>query len=166
MKLHGGGTPPDQPPRTAAFHRKTMLHIRVAILSDAPWINERYAEVRFLPSNLAHEIVVIAEISGEPAGLGRLVDVDERSCELGGMLVFEPFRGRGVARAIVHELLQHARGRDVYCIPFAHLESMYAEAGFTRTNDAPRAVLQKFEWCKRTYEHPVVLMRNAGVPAG
>lgn len=134
------------------------MKLRVAGAEDARWINERYAEVRFLPSDLAHEIVVIAEISGEPAGLGRLVDIDEHSCELGGMLVFERFRGRGVARAVVQELLKHARGRDVYCIPFAHLEAMYAEAGFARTKDAPRDVLEKFEWCKRTYEHPVVLM--------
>jgi len=135
------------------------VNLRVATPSDARWINERYAEVRFLPSDLAKEVVVIAEIDGERAGLGRLVDVDETSCELGGMVVFEAFRGRGVARAIIDELLRHARGRDVYCIPFAELESLYASAGFARTDDAPREVREKFEWCQRTYEKPVLLMR-------
>lgn len=138
------------------------MKLRVADAGDAQWINERYAEVRFLPSDLSHETVVIASIDDEPAGLGRIVDIDEGSCELGGMLVFERFRGRGVARAIIDELLRHARGRKVYCIPFAELESLYASAGFTRTDDAPRAVMEKFEWCQRTYDKPVLLMRGGG----
>lgn len=133
------------------------MKLRVATADDARWINERYAEVRFLPSDLSHEVIVIASIDDEPAGLGRIVDVDEHSCELGGMLVFERFRGRGVARAIIDELLRHARGRDVYCIPFAELEALYASAGFTRASEAPREVREKFEWCQRTYEKPVIL---------
>src|SRR6185436_13379017 len=69
------------------------VKLRTARAAEAEWINARYAEVRFMPSDLAHEVVVIAETGDEPAGLGRLVDIDERSCELGGMLVFERFRG-------------------------------------------------------------------------
>ena len=134
------------------------MKLRTARAAEAEWINARYAEVRFMPSDLAHEVVVIAETGDEPAGLGRLVDIDERSCELGGMLVFERFRGRGVARAIIEELLHHARGRDVYCIPFADLEPMYAAAGFTRCDDAPSTIREKFDWCQRTYDRPVVLM--------
>jgi GNAT superfamily N-acetyltransferase len=141
------------------------VKLRVATASDARWINERYAEVRFLPSDLSREVVVIASIDDEPAGIGRIVDVDEQSCELGGMLVFERFRGRGVARAIIDELLQHARGRDVYCIPFAELESLYASAGFERASEAPLHVREKFEWCQRTYEKPVLLMRLSGAAA-
>ena len=133
------------------------MKLRIARADEAEWINARYAEVRFLPSDLSREVVVIAEIDGQPAGLGRLVDVDDRSCELGGMLVFDPFRGRGVARAIIDELLRHARDRDVYCIPFADLEPLYAAAGFTPATDAPDSVREKFEWCQRTYDRPVVL---------
>jgi len=133
------------------------VKLRAATASDARWINERYAEVRFLPSDLSREVVVIASIDDEPAGIGRIVDVDEQSCELGGMLVFEQFRGRGVARAIIDELLQHARGRDVYCIPFAELEGLYGSAGFARTEYAPQEIREKFEWCQRTYEKPVIL---------
>ena len=135
------------------------MKLRVAGPGDAQWINERYAEVRFVPSDLSREVVVIASIDDEPAGLGRIVDVDEHACELGGMLVFERFRGHGVARAIIDELLRHAGGRAVYCIPFAELEALYAAAGFTRTEEGPRAVMEKFEWCQRTYDQPVALMR-------
>lgn len=140
------------------------MKLRTARADEAEWINARYAEVRFLPSDLAHEVVVIAEIDGEPAGLGRLVDIDEVSCELGGMLVFDRFRGRGVARAIIDELLRHARGRAVYCIPFADLEPLYAAAGFTPAAASPTAVSEKFAWCQRTYDRPVVLLTIGSRP--
>jgi GNAT superfamily N-acetyltransferase len=133
------------------------VKLRVATPQDAQWINERYAEVRFLPSDLATDIVVNAEVDDERAGLGRLV-----GSELGGILVLERFRGRGISRAIIDELLKHAGGRTVYCIPFAELESLYASAGFTRTNEAPPAVLEKFAWCQRTYDKPVLLMTTTG----
>ena len=138
----------------------TRSRLRIATPDEAPWINARYAEVGFLPSDLSREIVIIAEIDGRAAGLGRIVPVDERSCELGGMLVFDEFRGRGVARAIIDELLRHAQGRDVYCIPFAELEALYGSAGFARTGDAPSEVSEKFEWCMQAYDKPVVLMKK------
>lgn len=134
------------------------MQLRTARRDEIGWINERYAEVGFVASD-ERELVIVAELDGESAGIGRLVDVDERSCELGGMLVFERFRGRGVSRAIIDALLAHANGRDVYCIPFAELEALYAGAGFTRTDDAPAKVLEKFAWCQTAYGKPVLLMR-------
>lgn len=123
-------------------------------------MNERYAAVRFIPSDLTRDLVFLAELDGTPAGLGRLVPVDETSAELGGMLVFEVFRGRGVARALIDALVEQGRGRTLYCIPFATLEPLYAAAGFTRTEEAPREVREKFEWCVASYEQPVLLMRR------
>jgi len=137
------------------------VNLRLATPEDADWINARYAEVRFLPSDLAKEIVVIAEVDHERAGLGRLVD-----CELGGILVLERFRGQGISRAIIDELLKHAGGRTVYCIPFAELESLYASAGFTRTDEAPPEVLEKFAWCQQTYDKDVLLMARPCGAAG
>ncbi|MBV8519407.1 MAG: GNAT family N-acetyltransferase [Acidobacteria bacterium] len=140
-----------------------MLQLRVAGPHEAGWINERYAAVEFIPSDLARETVVVAEIDGAPAGLGRLVPLDDDTYELGGMLVFEAFRGRGIARAIVDELLRRAKGRVVYCIPFAELESFYAGAGFVRVDDAPQ-LREKLAWCRGTYAKSVVLMRHGSAP--
>lgn len=137
-----------------------VIEIRAARPDEANWVNERYAAVRFIPSDLAREVVLIAELDGTAAGLGRLVPVDDETCELGGMFVFEGFRGRGVARALIDELVRQAAGRTVYCIPFATLESLYAAAGFERCEDAPREVLEKLAWCRRTYDEPVLLMRR------
>ena len=137
-----------------------MIEIRAARTDEADWVNERYAVVRFIPSDLSRETVLIAELDGTPAGLGRLVPVDAQSCELGGMLVFDDFRGRGVARALIDALVERASGRTIYCIPFATLETLYAAAGFERSEQAPQAVREKFEWCKQTYDQPVLLMRR------
>jgi hypothetical protein len=134
------------------------MHLRIAHADELQWINERYAEVGFVPSH-AGELVIVAEIDGERAGIGRLVDVDESACELGGMLVFERFRGLGVSRAIIDALLTHANGRTAYCIPFAELESLYAGAGFARTEEAPEKVLEKYRWCQGAYDKPVILMK-------
>jgi GNAT superfamily N-acetyltransferase len=136
------------------------VKLRAARADEEAWVNARYAEVSFQPSSLPRDLVIVAEIDDRAAGMGRLVPLDDRSCELGGMVVFEEFRGRGVARAIIDELLSHAEGRAVYCIPFAELSALYEGAGFRQCHDAPRAMLEKFEWCRQTYDKPVMLMRH------
>ena len=82
------------------------------------------------------------------------------------MHVLEEFRGRGIARAIVDELLRHANGREVYCIPFAELEPIYAGAGFTRIEPEgalPNYVREKLDWCAREIpDRPVILMKILG----
>lgn len=135
------------------------MKLRVARPDEEAWINARYDEVAFQHSDLTRDLQIIAEVDGQPAGIGRLVPLSEDAVELGGMLVFDPFRGRGVAKKIIEELLRHANGREVYCIPFADLEPIYASAGFARTDRAPEKAVAKVEWCNRTYGRGVVLMR-------
>lgn len=136
------------------------MRLRTARPEETGWVNEQYARVRFIPSD-ARDVVVIAELDGERAGLGRLVEAGEDACELGGMYVDERFRGRGVARAIVEELIRRAGAREVYCIPFADLEPFYASAGFARADrgTAPPKVREKLEWCEREMGRPVLLMK-------
>jgi GNAT superfamily N-acetyltransferase len=137
------------------------MQLRRARPDEAGWINSRYAEVHFLPSDLARDLVIVAEIDGVPAGIGRLVPAGEEACELGGMLVFQEFRGRGLARALIGELLRHAAGRTVYCIPFADLEPIYAGEGFATiepTPALPEHVRTKLAWCAETIDRPVILM--------
>ncbi len=138
------------------------MNLRLATPDDAAWINERYASVHFQPSDLSRDLMIVAEIDGAPAGFGRLVPAGEHACELGGMLVFEDFRGRGIARAIIDELLRHADGRTVYCIPFAELEPIYAAAGFERIvpdDTLPGYIHKKLDWCAREMmERPVIVM--------
>ncbi len=140
------------------------MNLRRATPEDAAWVNAAYDGVRFQHSDLSREIVIVAELDGARAGVGRLVPAGEDAYELGGMLVFDDFRGRGVARALIGELLRHAGDRRVYCIPFADLEPVYAKEGFVRiAPDAPlpEHVAKKLQWCEREMTRPVILMRLA-----
>ena len=142
-----------------------VTELRIAAPHEEAWINERYAEIGFVLSDLATHLVVIAEIDGVAAGMGRLVPAGDRAYELGGMLVFEQFRGRGIARAIIEELLQHAGAREIYCIPFAELEPIYASAGFVTREPheaLPEGVREKLEWCAREIPHRPVLLMQLG----
>jgi N-acetylglutamate synthase-like GNAT family acetyltransferase len=138
------------------------MNLRLATPDDEQWINERYASVHFQPSDLSRDLMVIAEIDGVTAGIGRLVPAGDDACELGGMHVLEEFRGRGVARAVIEELLHHADGREVYCIPFAELEPIYAGAGFVRIDadgELPAYVREKLDWCEQEIKRAVILMK-------
>jgi GNAT superfamily N-acetyltransferase len=138
-----------------------VLVLRTARPEETGWVNEQYAKVGFIPSDLLRDTVVVAELDGERAGIGRLVDAGRNAYELGGMYVLDAFRGAGVARALVEELLRLAEGRDVYCIPFADLDAFYGSAGFRRIepDGVPPAIAEKLAWCEREIARPVILMK-------
>ena len=138
-----------------------VVILRTAGPDDAGWIDEQYEQAGFIPSDLAVDTVVLAELDGTRAGLGRLVPVGNGALELGGMFIRDGFRGRGVARAIVEELIRRAGNADVYCVPFADLEAFYGSVGFRRVaaDGAPAKVHEKLEWCAREIRRPVILMK-------
>ncbi len=103
-----------------------MIELRLVGRSEMEWVNRCYDEVDFVHSHFDNEMIAVAEVKGQKAGLGRLVVIDENHLELGGMYVFESFRGQGVAKKIVEFLLKHAKPSQViYCIPFEHLQHFY-----------------------------------------
>jgi GNAT superfamily N-acetyltransferase len=126
------------------------------------WVNHCYDGVDFVYSHFDNEMIAVAEIEGQKAGLGRLVVIDENHLELGGMYVFESFRGRGVAKKIVEFLLKHAKpSQTIYCIPFGHLQHFYQQAGFVLCSDienVPKKILEKYQWCQGRYPHPTALL--------
>ena len=136
--------------------------IQLAGPEQLAWVNARYAEVDFVASN-ANDLVVIASIGGTPAGQGRVVPLGAGAGELGGMLVYEAFKGRGLARDIIASLCALPGFDVLYCLPFAELESLYASMGFSRTADdasVPPQVSQKYRWCNAHYGKPVLLMKR------
>jgi GNAT superfamily N-acetyltransferase len=144
------------------MYQTEKIQIRAAKKSDMEWINQSYADVDFVPSIFDNEIIGIAEFEGERAGIGRLVTIDKHNAELGGMYVFESFRGKGIARELVKFLLKHVHlFQIVYCIPFEHLSSFYMEFGFAICADlekSPREVVTKYQWCKSHYSQPTSLL--------
>ena len=134
--------------------------LRRAGPTDLDWVNARYAEADFLPSDPTH-LVLIAEVDGAAAGLGRLVPAGVGAVELGGMYVLPAHRGCGVASALVRGLLGAAGRARVYCIPWDDLAGWYERAGFARVADeaaAPGAVRDKLAWCRSHYARAVRLL--------
>jgi GNAT superfamily N-acetyltransferase len=139
-----------------------ILTVRSAKKPEMDWINNCYDEVEFVHSIFENEFIAIAELDGQKAGIGRLVTIDSNHLELGGMYVFQSFRNRGIARAIVDFLLKHhAKAGTIYCIPFVHLVSFYKGFGFVSCTDhqkVPKELLDKYLWCKEKYCHPTALL--------
>lgn len=136
------------------------ITIRTALPSELAWINERYCEIDFLPC-AANDFVVVAEVDGRAAGLGRIVPIAARVGELGGMYVFDEFRGTGLSKKIIGDLVETPDFDFLYCLPFSNLESLYATFGFRRLEDVagvPDRVLKKLRWCAEFYSEPVLLM--------
>ena len=124
---------------------KKSLTVRTVKKAEMEWVNKCYDEVEFVHSNFDKEIIAVAELDGHRAGIGRLVTIDSNHLELGGMYVFESYRNRGVASAIVDFLLKrNSMGCTVYCIPFEHLVSFYKGFGFISCADLQKGSLRSF----------------------
>lgn len=138
------------------------ITIRQAVREELQWINARYSEINFKPSNFDRELIAIAEVKGQKAGLGRLVLIDEHTAELGGMFVLESYRGYGIAGKIVEFLLQHSEGfQRIFCIPFAHLKNFYGRYGFvpvTTDYSVPIEIAEKHRWCNQAYDRETLLL--------
>lgn len=136
------------------------ISLRTALPGELARINEHYRAIDFLPCG-EDDFVVVAEIGGKTAGLGRIVPVEPGVGELGGMYVFDQFRGCGISKAIIRFLLE-APGVDyLYCLPFGNLENLYASFGFRRLDDlagVPEKILEKYRWCAGFYPQQVLLM--------
>lgn len=145
-----------------ASYDQNILKIRAAEKQEMVWVNGCYDQVEFIHSHFDSEVISIAEFNGEKAGLGRLVEVDEKNLELGGMYVFEPFRGKGIAKEIVTFLLTYVKpSQVVYCIPFEHLLHFYKQCGFANCfnlESVPSKILEKYRWCQEKYAHPTALL--------
>jgi N-acetylglutamate synthase-like GNAT family acetyltransferase len=139
------------------------LSIHIATAADLGAINARYAAIGFRLSQ-PHDLNVLATVDGEIAGQGRIVPVDERSGELGGIHVLPEYAGRGFAREIVDYLIRQTPLPHLYCLPFGDLAGFYGSVGFMPVADhatVPLVMLQKFEWCKTSYDKPVLLLERA-----
>lgn len=139
-----------------------MLCVRPAKKEEMDWINKCYDDVDFVHSDFDNEIIAVSELNGQRAGLGRLVTIDSKHLELGGIYVFDSYRNQGVASAIVNFLLkEHASERTIYCIPFEQLVPFYKNFGFTSCENlkiVPIKILDKFNWCKEKYPQPTSLL--------
>lgn len=90
---------------------------------------------------LAPGITVWSAWQGERlAGIGALARLDERHAELKSMRVADAFRGTGVGRALLRQLMAEARARGIHTLwletgsaeSFLPAQRLYESEGFTR----------------------------------
>jgi len=138
-----------------------VLTIRKALPEEMDWVNAQYQQINFKLSDYNNELIVIAEVDGEKAGLGRLVTIHPDALELGGMYVLENYRKYGVARSIVQYLIAQVKYKTLYCLPFEQLRDFYQSCGFRQVNnlkDVPEKVLDKWDWCNKAYPDKTLLL--------
>ena len=141
---------------------ESMVYVRKALIEELAWINSKYDEIGFQHSAFDHELIVVGEINGEASGLGRRVEINPETAELGGIYVFPSKRGHSLAEKIVSFLIEQSTSyQTVYCIPFIHLKSFYMKFGFEESNDltrVPDEIKSKLKWCGSTYETQTCLL--------
>jgi catechol 2,3-dioxygenase-like lactoylglutathione lyase family enzyme len=129
------------------IERSVNITLKLAEEKDLAWVNEEYASTQFQPSNMDHK-VLIANCNGVPAGLGRLIQLQDESAsgcwELGGIFVKAEFRGKEIARKIVQRLLEIGKEVDnvttIWCIPFGHLVPFYTTFGLEKVSKCSKVV--------------------------
>ena len=107
------------------------LVIRPARREEARAIRRLIHEVNINPTGLDwRRFLVAVTIDEEFLGCGQIKPHGDGSIELASIAVQESFRGRGIARAIIEELLSREPRRPVYLMCRARLEPLYVKFGF------------------------------------
>ncbi|WP_459502984.1 GNAT family N-acetyltransferase [Bacillus sp. C1] len=142
------------------------MEIKFASSEDLEWINHQYKIVGFVSSDLKKDKVAIVTHNEEYAGVGRLVQIDESTIEMGGIYILPKYRGYKLAGELVSFLVNEAKQSNVpntYCIPFEELASFYKKYGFKEVNldqeTVPSTILTKYKWCLQEYDKNVLLFK-------
>lgn len=139
--------------------------VRKAQFDDIKWVNEMYDQVQFPHSNFENEFIAIAEINQEKIGLGRIININDKNAEMGGMYVLEPFRSFGASTKIIEFLLENNKNyENIFCLPFEKLKDYYGKFGFellaeNEYSKVPEKILKKHKWCNETFEDKVLLLK-------
>ncbi|MBI4732442.1 MAG: GNAT family N-acetyltransferase [Chloroflexi bacterium] len=105
--------------------------IRPARREDSPAIRSLIFAVHINPTGLDWRRFLVAVTPQEDfLGCGQVKRHADGSRELASLAVQEQARGRGVARAIILELLRQETARPLYLMCRAALEPLYIKFGF------------------------------------
>jgi N-acetylglutamate synthase-like GNAT family acetyltransferase len=105
--------------------------VRNATSQDYPAIRALIHAVHINPTGLdwRHFLVSVTP-ENELLGCGQIKIHFDGSCELASIAVQEQARGRGIARAIIQELMVREKRRPIYLMCRNRLESLYVKFGF------------------------------------
>jgi N-acetylglutamate synthase-like GNAT family acetyltransferase len=107
------------------------LIVRSAVREDNKAIHTLIHSVHINPLNLDWRRFIVAEApQGDFLGCGQMKKHSDGSLELASIAVKEKSRGRGVARAIILELLSEEVKRPIYLMCRTRLSLFYQKFGF------------------------------------
>ncbi|HDR6313138.1 TPA: GNAT family N-acetyltransferase [Bacillus cereus] len=142
------------------------MSIQLATSYDLEWVNNQYKSIGFVPSDLERDLVAIITYDNVYAGVGRLVQIDKDTIEMGGIFILPKFRGLQLAGELVSFLVETAKKlqvQHVYCLPFEELEYFYKKYGYTEVDTTKEIVhpiiLKKYNWCLDHYDKHVLLFK-------
>lgn len=128
-----------------------MAVLRKAKESDMAAINEIALKYDLDSNDTKASQFIVAEETGKIVGFGRLLP--HTGCvELGTIGVVEEYRGKGIARKIINELLDMVRAGlppapSVYLTTL--IPSFFEQFGFKKLEEAPPdCMIRKKEWCE------------------
>ncbi len=107
------------------------MHLRPALATDQTAIEQIVRAAQINPIDLRWERFVIAEEDGRVIGTGQIKTHGDGSRELASVAVIPEFQHRGVASAIIRDLVARESG-IIYLFCRSALESFYVRFGFHR----------------------------------
>ena len=69
------------------FGGRMYMNIQLATSNDLEWINNQYDSIGFVRSDLNRDMVAIITYDNMYAGVGRLVQIDKDTIEMGGIFI-------------------------------------------------------------------------------
>jgi N-acetylglutamate synthase-like GNAT family acetyltransferase len=117
------------------------FHLRPAALSDAPAIKALIRAVQINPMGLDWRRFIVAESgTGQLLGCGQIKPHEPGVFELASIAVWPEHRGKGIARAVIEELLERHPGR-LYLMTMSTMAPLYEKFGFS---EIPRAEMPRY----------------------
>jgi predicted N-acetyltransferase YhbS len=138
-----------------------MIDIVIAGHSDLPGIDALYREAGYGAPIGADDTLIVARTGTLVVGAVRLC-AEEGVTVLRGMHVKRSFQRQGIGARLLEACLPHLDAGPAYCIPYTHLVSFYAGAGFELLagSDLPPFLAQRLAGYQ-VQGQPVLAMHRA-----
>ncbi len=107
------------------------MHIRPALATDQATIQRIVRAAHINPMGLHWQHFIVAEEDGQVIGTGQIKTHGDGSRELASIAVIPQYQHRGIASAIIRELIARETG-ELYLFCRPPLESFYQPFGFRR----------------------------------
>ena len=130
---------------------------------EMPVISACVKEFQLDYQDMREEQFIIAKNSNDIIGFGRLKNHSgcTELCTLG---VVTEYRGRGIGKALVNELIKKAEGKSIYVVCI--IPAYFQKLGFEITEQFPDAIKRKHTLCTERFvveEEYCIMGYNAGL---